>query len=419
MAGNKKSVKSGFMQGLQKGVNRTVGGQNQKQVNNPLQHCRPPDKLLPLALATDKERLANMRILITGGAGFIGSTLIRELIRSTGHEVLNLDKLTYAGNLESLTSIANDTRYEFVQADIVEQERVSAVMARFQPHAIMHLAAESHVDRSIDGPAQFIQTNIVGTYSLLEAARGYWQNLAEPEKSAFRFHHISTDEVYGDLHGVADLFTETTPYAPSSPYSASKAASDHLVRAWHRTYGLPVLLSNCSNNYGPFHFPEKLIPLVILNALAGKPLPVYGNGLQVRDWLFVEDHAQALLKVVTEGKVGETYNIGGHNEQRNIDVVRSICRLLEELAPHKPEGVVQYADLITFVHDRPGHDLRYAIDAGKIERELGWVPQETFESGLRKTVQWYLNNLDWCRRVQDGSYQGERLGALHPSELLA
>lgn len=360
-----------------------------------------------------------MRILITGGAGFIGSALIRELIRHTGHEVLNLDKLTYAGNLESLTRIANDTRYEFVQADIVDQATVSALLARFQPHAIMHLAAESHVDRSIDGPAPFIQTNIVGTYHLLEAVRGYWQTLAEPEKSTFRFHHISTDEVYGDLQGADDLFTETTPYAPSSPYSASKAASDHLVRAWQRTYGLPVLLSNCSNNYGPFHFPEKLIPLVILNALAGKPLPVYGDGLQVRDWLFVEDHARALLKVVTEGKVGETYNIGGHNEQRNIDVVRSLCALLEELAPRKPEGVVHYADLITFVQDRPGHDLRYAIDAGKIERELGWVPQETFESGLRKTVQWYLNNLEWCRRVQDGRYQGERLGAINPTELLA
>eukprot|EP01132_Coremiostelium_polycephalum_P019387 gene19387-23053_t len=331
-----------------------------------------------------------MRILITGGAGFIGSALIRHLIQHTEHEVLNLDKLTYAGNLESLTSIASDSRYEFVQADIIDQATVSAILTRFEPHAIMHLAAESHVDRSIDGPSDFIQTNIVGTYSLLEAARGYWQKLEEPAKSAFRFHHISTDEVYGDLHGVDDLFTETTPYAPSSPYSASKAASDHLVRAWQRTYGLPVLLTNCSNNYGPFHFPEKLIPLVILNALAGKPLPVYGDGLQVRDWLFVEDHARALFKVVTE-----------------------------ELAPQRPAGVEKFTDLITFVKDRPGHDQRYAIDASKIERELGWVPEETFETGLRKTVQWYLDNLEWCRRVQDGSYQGERLGNTDFKDLIA
>ncbi|MFU2328083.1 dTDP-glucose 4,6-dehydratase [Pseudomonas sp. NFX98] len=360
-----------------------------------------------------------MRILITGGAGFIGSALIRELIRHSSHEVLNLDKLTYAGNLESLTSIANDTRYEFVQADIIDQAAVSAVLNRFEPHAILHLAAESHVDRSIDGPAAFIQTNIVGTYSLLEATRAYWETLDEPQRRAFRFHHISTDEVYGDLQGVDALFTETTRYAPSSPYSASKAASDHLVRAWHRTYGLPVVLSNCSNNYGPCQFPEKLIPLVILNALAGKQLPVYGNGLQIRDWLFVEDHARALLKVLNAGKVAETYNIGGHNEQKNIDVVRAICTLLEELAPQKPEGVARYVDLITFVEDRPGHDLRYAIDASKIERELGWVPAESFETGLRKTIQWYLKNLEWCRRVQDGSYQGERLGAIDPKELLA
>ncbi|MBV6288744.1 dTDP-glucose 4,6-dehydratase [Pseudomonas aegrilactucae] len=360
-----------------------------------------------------------MRILITGGAGFIGSALIRHLITHTDHHVLNLDKLTYAGNLESLASIASNTRYEFVQADIVDQAAISAVLARFQPQAIMHLAAESHVDRSIDGPAAFIQTNIVGTYSLLEATRAYWSALPADERAAFRFHHISTDEVYGDLHGADELFTETTPYAPSSPYSASKAASDHLVRAWQRTYGLPVLLTNCSNNYGPFHFPEKLIPLVILNALAGKPLPVYGNGLQVRDWLFVEDHARALLKVVSEGVVGETYNIGGHNEQTNLEVVRSICALLEELAPQHPAGVAHYADLITFVQDRPGHDLRYAIDAGKIERELGWTPAETFDSGLRKTVQWYLDNLEWCQHVQDGSYQGQRLGNSDFKDLIA
>ena len=353
-----------------------------------------------------------MRILITGGAGFIGSALIRHLIQDTEHEVLNLDKLTYAGNLDSLLEIAENPRYSFVQADIADAERVATTLSQFQPDAIMHLAAESHVDRSIDGPGAFIQTNIVGTYSLLESARAYWLGLNTERKAAFRFHHISTDEVYGDLHGVDDLFTETTPYAPSSPYSASKAASDHLVRAWQRTYGLPVLITNCSNNYGPYHFPEKLIPLMILNALAGKPLPVYGNGQQVRDWLYVEDHARALLKVVSEGKVGETYNIGGHNEQKNLDVVHSICALLEELAPQKPAGIARYEDLITYVQDRPGHDLRYAIDASKIERELGWVPQETFDTGLRKTVQWYLDNLEWCRRVQDGSYQGQRLGAL-------
>ncbi|RRV28060.1 dTDP-glucose 4,6-dehydratase [Pseudomonas sp. o96-267] len=353
-----------------------------------------------------------MRILVTGGAGFIGSALIRHLIQNTEHEVLNLDKLTYAGNLESLAPVDDNPRYRFVQGDIGDSECVAAILAEFQPDAIMHLAAESHVDRSIDGPAAFIQTNIVGTYSLLESTRAYWLGLSAERKAAFRFHHISTDEVYGDLHGVDDLFTENTPYAPSSPYSASKAASDHLVRAWQRTYGLPVLLTNCSNNYGPYHFPEKLIPLMILNALAGKPLPVYGNGQQVRDWLYVEDHARALLKVVSEGKVGETYNIGGHNEQKNLDVVRAICALLEELAPQKPAGTTQYEDLITYVQDRPGHDQRYAIDASKIERELGWIPQETFETGLRKTVQWYLDNLDWCRRVQDGSYQGQRLGAL-------
>ncbi|GFM52605.1 dTDP-glucose 4,6-dehydratase [Pseudomonas cichorii] len=377
------------------------------------------DRLCCITIKTYYREDPIMRILVTGGAGFIGSALIRHLIQNTEHEVLNFDKLTYAGNLESLSCIATDTRYEFVQADICDQARVRAVLERFEPHAIMHLAAESHVDRSIDGPGDFIQTNIVGTYSLLEAARGYWLALPEAERRVFRFHHISTDEVYGDLHGVDDLFTETTPYAPSSPYSASKAASDHLVRAWHRTYGLPVIVTNCSNNYGPFHFPEKLIPLMILNALAGKPLPVYGDGQQVRDWLYVEDHARALLKVVTEGVVGETYNIGGHNEQKNIDVVRGICALLEELAPTRPAGVEHFSDLITYVVDRPGHDQRYAIDAGKIEHELGWRPVETFDSGLRKTVKWYLDNLDWCRRVQDGSYQGERLGFTDHKDLIA
>lgn len=348
-----------------------------------------------------------MRILITGGAGFIGSALIRHLLNNTDHQVLNLDKLTYAGNLESLSSVAENPRYQFLQADIGDSATVAKALVEFKPDAIMHLAAESHVDRSIDGPAAFIQTNIVGTYALLEATRNYWSQLGPARKAAFRFHHISTDEVYGDLHGVDDLFTETTPYSPSSPYSASKAASDHLVRAWQRTYGLPVLITNCSNNYGPFHFPEKLIPLVILNALDGKPLPVYGNGQQVRDWLYVEDHARALLTVVTEGQVGETYNIGGHNEQKNLHVVESICALLDELQP-RAEG--SYKEQISFVTDRPGHDLRYAINASKIERELGWKPTETFDSGLRKTVLWYLDNLDWCRRVQDGSYQRERLG---------
>ncbi|TBV15704.1 dTDP-glucose 4,6-dehydratase [Stutzerimonas kirkiae] len=357
-----------------------------------------------------------MRILVTGGAGFIGSALIRHLIGDTRHEVLNLDKLTYAGNLESLAGIDNDPRYRFLQADIADRQAVDRALAEFQPDAIMHLAAESHVDRSIDGPAAFIETNIVGTYQLLEATRAYWSGLPAERREAFRFHHISTDEVYGDLHGVDELFLETTPYAPSSPYSASKAASDHLVRAWQRTYGLPTLVTNCSNNYGPYHFPEKLIPLVILNALEGKPLPVYGDGSQIRDWLFVEDHARALLEVVTHGQVGETYNIGGHNEQKNIDVVRAICALLEELAPGKPAGIERYEALITFVKDRPGHDQRYAIDAGKIERELGWTPRETFHSGLRKTVQWYLDNLDWCRHVQDGSYRRERLGALETDQ---
>lgn len=351
-----------------------------------------------------------MKILITGGAGFIGSAVVRHVIENTENEVLNVDKLTYAGNLESLASVADHPRYKFSQTDICDRAALDELFENFQPDAVMHLAAESHVDRSITGPAAFIETNIIGTYQLLEAARHYWNILPENRKKAFRFHHISTDEVYGDLEGTEDLFLETTPYAPSSPYSASKASSDHLVRAWHRTYGLPVVLTNCSNNYGPFHFPEKLIPLVILNALAGKPLPVYGNGTQIRDWLYVEDHARALYKVVTEAAVGETYNIGGHNEQKNIDVVKAICELLEELVPNKPEGLARYQDLITYVTDRPGHDLRYAIDASKIQKDLGWVPQESFETGLRKTVQWYLENQEWCNRVLDGSYKLERLG---------
>jgi len=343
--------------------------------------------------------------LVTGGAGFIGSAVVRHLIHHTPHQVINVDKLTYAGNLNSLSDVANSARYSFIQADICDAKAMAQVLAQYQPDIVMHLAAESHVDRSIDGPGDFIQTNIVGTYTLLEAARAYWSGLIGDKKAAFRFHHISTDEVYGDLHGTEDLFTETTPYAPSSPYSASKAGSDHLVRAWLRTFGLPTVVTNCSNNYGPYHFPEKLIPLMILNALAGKPLPVYGDGKQVRDWLYVEDHARALVKVATEGNVGETYNIGGHNEKQNIEVVQTLCALLEELAPNKPDGVTHYKDLITYITDRPGHDVRYAIDASKIARELGWTPEENFESGLRKTVQWYLANPSWWQAILDGSYQ--------------
>ncbi|MGM0694991.1 MAG: dTDP-glucose 4,6-dehydratase [Pseudomonadota bacterium] len=382
--------------------------------------------------------------LITGGAGFIGSAVVRELIQNTDHHVVNVDKLTYAGNLESLAGVADSPRYAFIQADICDAPAMQHAFAEHRPDVVMHLAAESHVDRSIDGPAAFIQTNVVGTSVLLEAARAYWKALqeSEPEKAAgFRFHHISTDEVYGDLGSPVNsesrmvngdpspltphyspltthkpegrsLFTETTPYAPSSPYSASKAGSDHLVRAWQRTFGLPTLITNCSNNYGPYHFPEKLIPLMILNALAGKPLPVYGDGQQIRDWLYVEDHARALIKVATQGQVGETYNIGGHNEKTNLEVVETICTLVDELRPDSSSFQLPASSLIAFVQDRPGHDLRYAIDAGKIERELGWVPQETFETGLRKTVVWYLENRDWWQRVLDGSYQGERLGRL-------
>lgn len=387
---------------------------------------------------------------ITGGAGFIGSAVVRELIHNTNHRVINVDKLTYAGNLESLAEVADNPRYTFIQADICDAPAMHRAFTEHQPDVVMHLAAESHVDRSIDGPSEFIQTNVVGTTVLLEAARGYWKGLQEcdPAKAeGFRFHHISTDEVYGDLEGTDALFLETTPYAPSSPYSASKASSDHLVRAWQRTFGLPTLITNCSNNYGPYHFPEKLIPLVILNALAGKPLPIYGDGQQIRDWLYVEDHARALIKVASEGEVGETYNIGGHNEKTNLEVVETICDLLQGMVPldenrpinraptagstdaasksadasvgagfiRRSEGapyIEHYRDLITFVTDRPGHDVRYAIDAGKIERELGWAPEETFETGLRKTVQWYLDNETWWKRVQDGSYQGQRLGKL-------
>ena len=391
-----------------------------------------------------------MKILVTGGAGFIGSAVIRHIIENTQDSVINLDKLTYAGNLESLIDVSSSERYAFEQVDICNRAELDRVFKEHQPDAVMHLAAESHVDRSIDGPAEFIETNIVGTYTLLEAARAYWNALDSERKQAFRFHHISTDEVYGDLPHPNDedsnaidgqdlpLFTEITAYAPSSPYSASKASSDHLVRAWLRTYGFPTIITNCSNNYGPYHFPEKLIPLVILNALEGKPLPIYGKGDQIRDWLYVEDHARALYKVVTEGEIGETYNIGGHNEKQNIEVVETICEILNELrpretatsqAPRSDEGVIassstviasvakqstvsSYKSLITYVTDRPGHDRRYAIDASKIAKELNWQPIETFESGIRKTVQWYLDNQQWCQNVQDGSYQRERLGAL-------
>src|SRR5690554_364586 len=402
-----------------------------------------------------------MKILVTGGAGFIGSAVIRHIIENTQDSVINLDKLTYAGNLESLIDVSSSERYTFEQVDICDRAELDRVFQQHQPDAVMHLAAESHVDRSIDGPAEFIQTNIVGTYTLLEAARAYWNELNSERKQAFRFHHISTDEVYGDLphpndepmdchvapllaetepviasaakqsidchdlqprSDVLPLFTEQTSYAPSSPYSASKASSDHLVRAWLRTYGFPTIITNCSNNYGPYHFPEKLIPLVILNALEGKPLPIYGKGDQIRDWLHVEDHARALYKVVTEGEIGETYNIGGHNEKTNLEVVQTICTILDELAPREGASVKgedtptspppPYSSLITYVSDRPGHDRRYAIDASKIAKELGWEPEETFETGIRKTVQWYLDNQQWCKNVQDGSYQRERLGSI-------
>ena len=350
-----------------------------------------------------------MKILVTGGAGFIGSALVRHLILEKKFTVVNVDKLTYAGNLDSLREVHQSPLYFFEKVDICDSSSLKRVFEAHQPDKIMHLAAESHVDRSIDKPGEFIQTNIVGTYVMLESARSYWYSLDESRKLEFCFHHISTDEVYGDLYGSDDLFQETTPYSPSSPYSASKASSDHLVRAWNRTYKLPVVLTNCSNNYGPYQFPEKFIPLMVLNAIAGKALPVYGDGNQIRDWLYVEDHARALVKVLIEGSIGETYNIGGHNEIRNIEVVRTICKILEKLHPIKPNGISKYEDLITHVDDRPGHDLRYALDATKIKDKIGWVPEENFETGIIKTVEWYLNNKDWWTKVLDNSYRNTDL----------
>ena len=353
-------------------------------------------------------------IFVTGGAGFIGSAVIRYLINNTECSIINIDKLTYAGNLSTLESVANNPRYFFELADICDAQKISELLKQYKPDAIMHLAAETHVDRSIDNATAFIQTNIVGTYVLLEAARHYWHSLSETKKSAFRFHHISTDEVFGDLKSAVGFFTEMTPYAPNSPYSASKAGADHLVRAWYKTYGFPVILTNCSNNYGVFQFPEKLIPLMILNAVQGKKLPIYGNGNQVRDWLFVDDHAQALYLALTRGEIGESYNVGGHNQKTNLEVVNTICAVLDELVPTEKnpntQGVRRYADLIEFVADRPGHDQRYAIDAGKIQRELGWQPLDTFESGIRKTVEWYLDNPTWWQPILSERYCGARLG---------
>ena len=349
-------------------------------------------------------------ILITGGAGFIGSALIRYIIKNTKHTVVNVDKLTYSGNLESLESIEVSKNYIFEQVDICDENALLRVFKKNQPDIVIHLAAESHVDRSIDGPSDFIQTNIVGTAILLEQSKNYWQSLKGTKKENFRFLYVSTDEVYGDLTGKSSFFTETSAHRPSSPYSASKASSDHLVRAWYRTYDLPVLITHCSNNYGPCQFPEKLIPHIILNALAGKNLPIYGDGKQIRDWLYVDDHVSALVNIVINAKVGETYNIGGNNEIQNIEVVKKVCSILDELIPNKLNGLRSFSELITYVKDRPGHDVRYAINSNKINKDLGWEPQENFESGIRKTVEWYINNKAWCKNIQNGSYQLERLG---------
>jgi len=353
-----------------------------------------------------------MKFLITGGAGFIGSAMIRHIINNTDHSVINIDKLTYAGNLESLESIETSEKYVFEHVDICDTDKIERIFNQYQPDIVMHLAAESHVDRSIDGPYQFIQTNIVGTYVLLEKARNYWSRLEGDKKNKFRFHHVSTDEVYGDLEDKNSLFTENTSYDPSSPYSASKASSDHLVRAWQRTFSLPTVITNCSNNYGPYQFPEKLIPLIIINALKGKELPIYGDGKQIRDWLYVDDHVKALLHVSLTGITGETYNIGGYNEMQNIEVVKMVCSILDQLSPSLHNDIGKYEELITYVEDRAGHDVRYAIDATKIANKLGCKPDETFESGIYKTINWYLNNTIWCDRVKNGSYQGERLGVI-------
>jgi len=356
--------------------------------------------------------MKKIKILVTGGAGFIGSAVIRHIINNSKNDVINVDNLTYAGNEESLTSVKGNNRYTFENVNILDEIEILRIFNQHKPDIVIHLAAESHVDRSIDGPSEFIQTNIIGTYVLLQQARTYWSNLKGEKKDHFRFHHVSTDEVYGDLNETDDLFTEESSYNPSSPYAASKASSDHLVRSWYRTFGLPTLITNCSNNYGPYQFPEKLIPLIILNALEGKKLPIYGTGENIRDWLYVDDHAVALVDVALNGSIGETYNIGGNNEMKNIDVVKTICRILDRIAPNKFKSISKYEELITYVNDRSGHDLRYAIDATKILNQLDWKPAETFETGIEKTVLWYLENEQWCKNVQDGSYQRQRLGAL-------